>query len=512
MTACLWGRIWRHMFAVALLAATVAQGQEPVLVSPDVRVSTEVVTERYPNGSLKVQREVTQDNQGNYVNHGTWSMWDSRGRLTVKGEYQLGKKHGVWARKFHNPAGTLLADVEFREFQPPFVFETHFEQDQIHGTWTIYDSRKRKCAVWEFHYDKHHGKATWFYANGLKRKEIDYYNGERHGLYAEWNRDGSVKHYHYYDNGRKLAPEISYYGASPQGRRIKKSEGWMLFSKEVTRVAYDWMSGTSRTDRVGVEGQNERHGVWMSYYQNGQVSFQGRYWHDRREGEWTWYYPNGQRKIAGLYLNGEPHGKWIYWHPTGQKELEGQYIAGMQAGTWTLWDTRGRILDVRDFSHPVARRQLKDVSPPKRPPPARKLFQDPDLQVQDIIDERAPRVKDPKKPVEIGRKQRRRSRIEEMPIQEIPEEGPPKKAPQSQAPPKRGPVEEMPSQELLDDEPQVEEIEIHPPLSAKRTPVEKTDPPEPQAPQKSPSEPEGPALIPFEVIGPQVKPAPSGQK
>ena len=36
----------------------------------------EVIRERYPNRSVKIEREVTQDAEGNYVNHGSWKMWD----------------------------------------------------------------------------------------------------------------------------------------------------------------------------------------------------------------------------------------------------------------------------------------------------------------------------------------------------------------------------------------------------------------------------------------------------
>ena len=35
--------------------------------------NVEQVTERYPNGKIKIERQVTKDAAGNYVNHGTYT-------------------------------------------------------------------------------------------------------------------------------------------------------------------------------------------------------------------------------------------------------------------------------------------------------------------------------------------------------------------------------------------------------------------------------------------------------
>src|SRR5438045_1411801 len=50
---------------------------EPSLSGDEV----ETIQERYPNRTVKVERQVIQDSAGNYINHGTWSQWDERGRL-----------------------------------------------------------------------------------------------------------------------------------------------------------------------------------------------------------------------------------------------------------------------------------------------------------------------------------------------------------------------------------------------------------------------------------------------
>ena len=70
----------------------------------DKIVEVEVIKERYPNRAIKIERHVTQDAERNYVNHGTWTMWDPNGTMLGKGEFWNGKRHGKWTRWHINPS------------------------------------------------------------------------------------------------------------------------------------------------------------------------------------------------------------------------------------------------------------------------------------------------------------------------------------------------------------------------------------------------------------------------
>ena len=63
---------------------------------------SEVIKERFSNGSVRVEREVTQDTAGIYVNHGMWKTWDERGTLVAQGEFQHGKRTGTSAQRSRN--------------------------------------------------------------------------------------------------------------------------------------------------------------------------------------------------------------------------------------------------------------------------------------------------------------------------------------------------------------------------------------------------------------------------
>ena len=60
------------------------------------------------------------------------------------------------------------------------------------------------------------------------------------------------------------------------------------------------------------------HGLYMNYYENGQVKDSGYYKDGLRDGIWQEYYTNGQVKSSGFYINGQKHSGWANYSETGQ--------------------------------------------------------------------------------------------------------------------------------------------------------------------------------------------------
>jgi hypothetical protein len=72
----------------------------------------EVVQERYPNGVIRVEREVTQDADGNYIPHGLWRQFDPTGRLIAEGRFVESRKEGIWRRLYRGDDAPLLVTVQ----------------------------------------------------------------------------------------------------------------------------------------------------------------------------------------------------------------------------------------------------------------------------------------------------------------------------------------------------------------------------------------------------------------
>src|SRR4029079_9771083 len=276
----------------------------------------EVIRERFANSAVKVERHVTLDAEGNYYNHGLWTQWDEKGRLVGNGEYRYGKRQGRWVRQYAAGEAPMLAGTQYKDFQPPFVAEANFEDGQINGVWRVVDAKGRKVSEWEFDHGERNGKSVWYYPNGQKRREVDYRQGDIDGEVLEFGPDNKVASRDKYVEGRRLAMQVDYYGPGQ-----KRSEGMILFAKEMTKSNYDFWTGTAIIQVVGSEGANQRCGAWSWWHKNGQKQMEGQYEADRPVGKCAWWYANGQKQLQGEYATGKQQGRFTWWHDNGQKQL-----------------------------------------------------------------------------------------------------------------------------------------------------------------------------------------------
>ena len=55
----------------------------------------------------------------------------------------------------------------------------------------------------------------------------------------------------------------------------------------------------------------KRDGLWVGYYENGQLEFQGDFRDGVRDGPWVHYRENGQLWSEGTFKDGKEEGLWI---------------------------------------------------------------------------------------------------------------------------------------------------------------------------------------------------------
>ena len=300
----------------------------------------ELIRERYENRAVKIERHVAQDAQGNFSNHGPWSMWNEQGRLLGGGSYQHGVRDGKWVRYFAAGEAEMLTGSVARDFSAPFTSEATFVDGELQGKWTVTDAQGRTVFCSNFDHGQRDGKSTWFFSSGQQWREVDFRQGEIDGLLIEWSPQGKIVAKEEFDHGRRHGVKNEWYAPG-----IKKVEAEFLFAKEVVQVSDDWWAGVSRTQVVKKIGQDERHGRWTTYYRNGQKALEGEYQHDLPAGTFVWWHPNGQRAIQGEYVHGKQSGQWAWWHPNGLRHIEGNYAQGKQAGDWTWWTEDGTLAE-----------------------------------------------------------------------------------------------------------------------------------------------------------------------
>lgn len=305
----------------------------------------EVIRERFPNGAILIERAVTQDEAGNYINHGAWKLWDEHGNQLAQGQYDMNQREGTWLRWYRNPGEVgLLSKVPYQQFTGPFVSQATFKRGQLDGTWTIFDGKTRKISQWHFADGKRHGKSTWWYPNGRKMREATFIDGHLDGQLLEWAADASPRMNDTFQSGRKLATKVSHY---PGGK--KKSEGVYLFAKEVTQTPDDWWN--CKLLVTAPAGSDEKHGHWTSWHSNGQKQLEGDYEHDQQVGKFVWWHSNGQQALEGSFVAGKQDGSWTWWYANGQKQIQGAYASGNPTGRWIWWREDGKVAQSADLSH-----------------------------------------------------------------------------------------------------------------------------------------------------------------
>lgn len=298
----------------------------------------EVIRERYPNREVKIEREVTQDAEGNYINHGNWKMLTPSGELVAEGRYHYGERQGLWSLRAERDDAPLFASAPYDQFDGPFVSQATFEAGRLSGQWTIYDSRQRKISQWNFVDGQRDGKSIWNFPDGRPMRELDFRRGLLEGDGITWNPDGKVTGHEQHRDGRKIVTKTEYF---PDGGQ-KRSEGTYLQGKLTLESPDDWWK--SQTARFKVEGDDQRDGTWTSWYSNGQMQVQGVYKEGQQWGKFTWWYASGQKQAEGQFVGGKPQGLFTWWHPNGQKQRQGRYAAGVPTGLWNTWSADGQLV------------------------------------------------------------------------------------------------------------------------------------------------------------------------
>jgi antitoxin component YwqK of YwqJK toxin-antitoxin module len=121
----------------------------------------ELVEEYWPDGSLKLRKQVLRLEDGTVADHGSFERWHKNGAKEYEAFFVRGKKDGT-ATRFH-----------------------------VNGqAWTRREYRN----------GKRHGSSITWDASGVKVKEEGWYDGRPHGTWTVW-RDGRIEWSHTFDHG-----------------------------------------------------------------------------------------------------------------------------------------------------------------------------------------------------------------------------------------------------------------------------------------------------------------------
>jgi antitoxin component YwqK of YwqJK toxin-antitoxin module len=304
----------------------------------------EVIKERYPSGAVKIEREMIQDAEGNYLMHGAWRQYDEQGRLIIDGRLEHNRKEGLWRRFYRGDETQLFFSPPYKDFKAPFISTASFHADALEGTWTITDAQQRKIHELQFTGGHRDGQAIWYYPSGAVMLQTQYELGSVTGEVVKYAPDGAVIAREQFQAGRKLGPKVEYH----EGGQFKKQEVGYLHAQLVVKAPDSWEQGKLATFET--RGHDERHGSFIVWHANGQIARQGEFRYDLPVGKVAYWFSNGQQQLEGQYVDGRQEGPWTWWHENGQKAITGEYRDAKPIGQWSWWTASGKLSQKADLT------------------------------------------------------------------------------------------------------------------------------------------------------------------
>lgn len=304
---------------------------------------SELVRERYDSGSVKIERTVTQDAQGNFVNDGAYRMYSPAGSLIAEGRFQMGSRTGDWRRVYETTDAALLSAYPYNEFVAPFVSQASFAGDELEGSWIISDAQGQLVSEIPFRNGVRHGQAIWNHPNGERMYEANYRDGMLEGVMAEYDEAGNELTSHTFQDGRRVEREVDHFK-----NQQPKAEFRFLSAQQTLKQRDDWWNAKPAVYETA--GQRLKHGSFTEYHPNGQKKAMGSYEEGKLAGEFASWFENGQRETLGHYNMGVASGDWAWWHANGMRRAEGSYANGTPDGQWTSWTPEGKVSKRQSYS------------------------------------------------------------------------------------------------------------------------------------------------------------------
>ena len=119
-----------------------------------------------------------------------------------------------------------------------------------------------------------------------------------------------------------------------------------LYYKKFTDVPFTG-NITGKTEQ-GTIRNGKKEGLWVYYYDNGQVSSRGDYKVGKKDGTWVYYHSNGQLSYKVTYQDNKKDGPYVNYYDNRQLASKGTYKDGKEVGRWVRYWSDGSVM-IREY-------------------------------------------------------------------------------------------------------------------------------------------------------------------
>lgn len=377
-----------------LLAAT--------LISSAATADVKTVDEKWPDGSLKVRREMIDDVRGRPVQNGLETHYYSGGAKQSETTYRFGVPDGPWREYYmsgkvkaegaihrgqkdglettYTEAGDKSSQVTYQEGKRNGkttkwqggrkIFEADYDNDHLVGTLQQWYGNGTPRLVQQYKAGVLDGPEYRWFADGTKFSVANYTAGQKDGEFTEWHPNGQLKYHTTYKNGQpngKFEERFSdgalkgtgaYLDGLPDGSwkewfeldELPSDAKGETASPDKPAAAEEKDAAETKTRQHVLAAERNYHrgklnGKQITYHKNGQKQLEIAVVEDRREGPYVEWYDSGQVRSEGKYFHDQPDGEATFWYDDGKPWAVYNYFRGRPVGRWVQWDRDGNIIN-----------------------------------------------------------------------------------------------------------------------------------------------------------------------
>lgn len=174
---------------------------DELAVDPPARESRrQKVEDKYENGQVRFERNVSILSDDTYVNDGQYIEYYPDGQKFCEGNYVKGVMEGEWT--YWHPNGELCKTIMLKKGKPDGTYEVRradgtlegkqsFKDGIRDGEWiTFYEDGKSPKVKATIVDGKVEGERVTYYANGQIRQQSQFKAGQLDGLMTEFDESG----------------------------------------------------------------------------------------------------------------------------------------------------------------------------------------------------------------------------------------------------------------------------------------------------------------------------------
>jgi antitoxin component YwqK of YwqJK toxin-antitoxin module len=181
------------------------------------------------------------------------------------------------------------------------------------------------------------------YPNGKLHYEADFVDGHPVGPMVRYYENGGLQARLLFEPDGTSSYALLYY----KNGKIAAEGMYVNQVKDSVWTYYSEFDGSVRIREPYLEGKLE--GVVRSYYPNGTVSEELEWKQNEKHGEWNQFYENGAPRLTGHFEEGKLEGPYEIYYADGTLKIKGTYVNDRSDGTWTFYDESGKEIYALDY-------------------------------------------------------------------------------------------------------------------------------------------------------------------